>query len=229
MDNIKDDFFVKDSQNQATTTEQLLDKNEKVLWKARPKKFAYMMSQSIAMAPFAILWLVFDLTAIIALFSVPMNEAPPFIPFVLIGFFAVHLTPVWIWLGQIIKASKDMHTIEYIITNKRVLEIRGKANRYIHSSIKLNEIEDAKLNKNFIDKILKVGDIYVSSKENKIVLFDVTEAEFVVAKLLQLVHNPEKSKREEFYENSHECAHCGTYYDSNKSKCPSCGAPIGRR
>lgn len=121
-----------------------------------------------------------------------------------------------------------MHTIEYIITNKRVLEIRGTV-RYIYASIKLNEIEDAQLDKKFIDKILKVGDIYVSSKENKIVLFDVTDSEFVVAKLLQLVSSPEKSKREEFYENSHECAHCGTYYDSNKSKCPSCGAPIGRR
>lgn len=229
MDNIKDDFFVKDLQNQATTTEQLLDKNEKVLWKARPKKFAYMMSQSIAMAPAAIIWLIFDLTIIIALFTIPKDEMPSMATLFLIGFFALHLTPVWIWLGQIIKASKDMHTIEYIITNKRVLEIRGKANRYIHSSIKLNEIEDAKLNKNFIDKILKVGDIYVSSKENKFVLFDVTDAEFVVTKLLQLVHNPEKSKREEFYENSHECAHCGTYYDSNKSKCPSCGAPIGKK
>ena len=169
MDNIKDDFFVKTSQNTAQTLEELLQPTEKILWKARPKKFAYMMSKSIAMMPVALIWLVLDLTVLIFIFSAP--NLPAFLPVFLVGFFALHLTPVWIWLGQIIKASKEMNSIEYAITNKRVLEVRGKT-RYIHASIKLAEIEDAVLSKNFIDKMLKVRDIYISGKENKIVLVD---------------------------------------------------------
>lgn len=228
MDNIKDDFFVKTSHNTARTAEQLIDENEKILWKARPKKFAYLMSKSISMAPAAIIWLIFDLTIIIAICTIPKGEIPIMMPLFLIGFFALHLTPVWIWLGQIIKASKEMHTIEYVITNKRVLEIRGTT-RYIHASIKIKDIEDAVLDKNFIDKILKVGDIYISGIENKIVLFDITESEFILNKLLQLVNTPEKNKKQEFYANNHECLHCGTYYDGELSKCPSCGAPLTKK
>ena len=37
-----------------------LVEGETLIWKAKPKKSAFIINKSITMAPFAILWLIFD-------------------------------------------------------------------------------------------------------------------------------------------------------------------------
>ena len=121
-----------------------------------------------------------------------------------------------------------MNSIQYMITNKRIVEVRGKTSVYFSAEIKLSEITNTELKISFIDRILRVGDIYISADESKtVVLFDIPNSEFIRERIEQLIRDSkeEKNKKAAFYDNNHECAHCGSYYDAALRKCPMCGAP----
>ena len=229
MKNIDEKYFHLNNETKINKPEDLLSSGEKVLWKGKPKKSAYVLGKSIKLMPIAIIWGLIDITILITVFS--QGELPGFAYLFLLGFFALHLMPVWIWLGSMIKAAREMNSIQYMITNKRIVEVRGKQSLYFNAEIKLTEIENTSLKISFIDRILRVGDIYVSAEKSKtIVLFDIPNSEFIRERLEKLVNDTteEKSKKEAFYENNHECSHCGSYYDSSKNKCPMCGAPTNR-
>lgn len=229
MKNIDESYFHLNSNTKLNKPEDLLISGEKILWKGKPKKSAYVLGKSIGLMPVAIIWGLIDFTA---LFSVLFfGELPLFAYFILIPFFAIHLMPVWIWLGSVLKASKEMHSIQYIITNKRIIEVRGTHTLYFDKEIKLTEIENTSLKISIIDRILKVGDIYISASKSKtVVLFDIPNSEFIRERIEKLIHdsNESKTQKDAFYENNHECGHCGSYFDLSKHKCPMCGAPVDR-
>lgn len=229
MKNIDEKYFHLDNKNKINSPEDLLTSGEKVLWKGKPKKSSYVLGKSIKLMPVAIIWGLIDITILLSVFS--LGNMPATVYIFLFGFFALHLMPVWIWLGSMIKAAREMNSIQYMITNKRIVEVRGTHSLYFSSEIKLNEIENTSLRISFIDRILKVGDIYISAQKSKtIVLFDIPNSEFIQERLDKLISdtNEEKTKKSAFYENNHECAHCGSYYDASKQKCPMCGAPTNK-
>ena len=226
MKQIDEKYFHLNNETKINKPEDLLTSGEKILWKGKPKKSSYVLGKSIGLMPIAILWGLIDISLLVTVFT--QGGVPGFAYIFLIGFFALHLMPVWIWLGSMVKAAKEMNSIQYIITNKRIVEVRGKQSLYFAAEIKLNEIEDTSLKISFIDKILKVGDIYISAKQSKtIVLFDIPNSEFIRERLSKLISDTEsKNQKDAFYENNHECGHCGSYYDLSLHKCPMCGAPI---
>ena len=221
MKEINENFFKSEINNRQIT--DLLMKDEKILWKGTPKKLAYVLSKSIGMIPFALIWLFIDMSIIITLITSTNNSGLPFL--IIIPFFALHLLPVWICIAQIIKACKEMKHIEYVITNKRIFEVFGQKNKYIRSQLNISDIKNSNLKINGIDRFLKVGDIYISGKNSKtFVLFDIPNSEFISTKINELADKT-NSTPSQFYSHSYECEHCGTYYDKRKNKCPSCGAP----
>lgn len=225
MKKINENYFVKDTTIDTTDATNLLDKNEKILWKAKPKKLAYVLSKSIKLMPIAIIWLLIDLSIILNLFFSDIFNEIGFMLIFFIGFFALHLMPVWIWIGSMVKASREMQSLEYIITNKRILEIFGQNNKYIKTQLALKDMESTNLKVSSIDKFLKVGDIYISGKNKKnMVLFDITDYEFINSQIAKLCNNSTQVESP-FYTNSFECEHCGTQFSSEKVRCPSCGAP----
>ena len=226
MKQIDEKYFHLNNETKINKPEDLLTSGEKILWKGKPKKSSYVLGKSISLMPIAIIWGIIDLSILFTVFS--QGNMPGFAYIFLIGFFALHLMPVWLWLGSMIKAAKEMNSIQYIITNKRIVEVRGKQSLYFAAEIKLNEIEDTSLKISCIDKILKVGDIYISANQSKtIVLFDIPNSEFIRERLSKLISDTEsKNQKDAFYENNHECGHCGSYYDLSLHKCPMCGAPI---
>lgn len=228
MKNIDENFFRINEETKINKPEDLLAENEKVLWRGKPKKSAYVLGKSLAMMPIAIIWGLIDLTMIMTVLSI--DSLPTSAYLYLIGFFALHLAPVWIWLGSIIKAAKEMNSIQYMITDKRIVEVRGRKSLYFHAEIKLAEIKETSLKISFIDRILRVGDIYISADEIKsIVLFDIPNSEFIRERIEKLIHDTNDSSKSTFYKNNRACAHCGSYYDSSKHKCPMCGAPANKK
>ncbi len=170
-------------ENETKKAEDFLDEKETILWRGIPKKFAYVLGKTMTIMPLALLWLIIDVSILVFMCSVGI---PSMIWFFIIPFFALHLTPVWIWLAGMLKAAKETKTIEYVITNKRVIEFRGKT-KYIHSQIHLKDLKDAVLKRNVVDKILKVGDIYVKESTTKeIVLSDIPNSEYMHTKILNL-------------------------------------------
>ena len=227
MKNIDEKYFHLNNDTRINKPEDLLTSGEKVLWRGKPKKSSYVLGKSIKLMPVAIIWGLIDISILVTVFS--QGNMPGFAYLFLLGFFALHLMPVWIWLGSMIKASKEMNSIQYMITNKRIVEVRGNQSLYFNVEIKLTEIENTSLKISFIDRLLRVGDIYISpSKSKSIVLFDIPNSEFIRERIEKLVNDTRDSKteKEAFYENNHECGHCGSYFDLSKHKCPMCGAPV---
>ena len=79
--------------------------------------------------------------------------------FFIIPFFLLHLAPVWIWLWNVITASKRWEHTKYYVTDKRIIIKNGfVAENY--QTIYYKDIRNVFLNIGIIDKMLGVGDIH---------------------------------------------------------------------
>jgi len=226
MKNIDERFFNFEGKDNIVKEEDLLNPDEKILWKSQPKKLSYILSMSSKLIPFAIIWLLFDLFAIVFSFASMLSSSEnTYMLLILIPFFALHLTPVWLCIGTIVKASKEVKYTTYIITNFRAIEISGKDNKYIVGQLSLVEMTEANLKESLTDRLLKCGDIYIKDiNRNTLIFFDVSNPEFITSKISAICGK--KNAYEEFYDTHYECSHCLSYIDSSRKKCPNCGAPV---
>ena len=220
MNRIDENFFKNNTASKNSIESSLFD-DEKILWKGRPKKMAYVLGRSLAIMPIGLIWGIIDIGILVTLFS--NNFMPPQMLLFIIPFFALHLTPFWIWLYNLIKASNETKTVIYVITNKRIMIFKGE-NVVIDTALDIDEINDATLKVNFIDKMLGVGDIMVFAGQKRAFISDIPNSEFMHKKILDLCERNDEQK-EEFYTQKVECPHCGTFYDKNETRCPSCGSP----
>ena len=157
MDKYSSSYYT--SYNEYGELERMLMPDESVIWKGTPKKSAYVINSSMKMAPFAIVWLLFD-GFFIANF-IGAGAVPGAMLFMIIPFFALHLMPVWIWLFNLLTASKRWKNTEYAVTNKRIL-IRNGFVGYQYETIYYTDITNVSLRVGVIDKMLGVGDIYLA-------------------------------------------------------------------
>ena len=111
--------YFNDNTNQMHEIEDVLTEGEKVLWRGKPNKTSYIWAAVLKMMPIALLWLAFDGAFIYMMLTA--DEAPTEMMWFIIPFFAIHLAPVWIWIGNIVKAVGEIRNIEYAITDKRVI------------------------------------------------------------------------------------------------------------
>ncbi len=157
MDKYNSSYYT--SYNEYSELERMLMPDESIIWKGIPKKSAYIINSSMKMAPFALIWLLFDGLFIYNFLSA--GEMLGSMLLMIIPFFALHLMPVWIWLFNLLTASKRWKNTEYAVTNKRVL-IRNGLVGYQYDSIYYTDIANVSLRVGTIDKMLGVGDIYLA-------------------------------------------------------------------
>ena len=171
--------------------EDLLGKDEEILWRAKPKKSAYIWSKILNMFPIALIWGILDGIIIYMLikYGVFSLSPTPLIVFLII-FFIIHLTPIWIWISNIVTAVFQYKNIEYALTTKRLI-IRSGIIIDI-KNIFYADIQSVNLRVGALDKILKVGDIYIRSNFETAVLWDI-ENPYVIANRLQNIVNDIKT------------------------------------
>ena len=157
------------------------DMKTSLLWREKPNKKAYIWSRVLNMLPFALLWLIFDLTFIVSMFLVPGWILSAAIT-ILIMFFLLHLTPVWIWIGGIIKGVKEHKNIEYAFTEKRII-IRSGFIGIDFKNIYCSDVESVNLKVGFVNRVLKVGDIYIKSNDKSTVIYDIKNPYEITNKL----------------------------------------------
>ena len=222
MKELDDNYFDKNqSTKEETQFEDLLKKGEKILWKGRPKKFSYALSSSIKFFPIALIWAMIDVGFIFAIAN--SGIANKFMIMFLIPFFALHLLPVWLFIGMFIKGLRDLKGVKYIITNRRVVVFKND-NQFDLKAIAIENLSQVKLTRGIIDKMLKVGDIEIQSNISEIIKFsDVFDSEFLTKKLNEIILN-KSSNGVDIYKEHFICEHCGSYCDKSLSKCPNCGA-----
>ena len=184
-----DEKYFQESQMQANAVEDILVDGENVLWRDKPDKKAHIAAAIVKSLPFTIIWILFDFGFIIGI-SIGMSMKA--IPIALLGFiipfFAVHLTPVWMWIAGIIKAAAELKNMEYVFTDKRVI-VRSGVIGIDFKSLYYNEVESVNVKVGWTDKIFKVGDIYINAKSSAAVLYDLHNPYNLGSKLQQVVQD----------------------------------------
>ena len=130
----------------------VLAAGEAILWRGKPKKSAFIASRSLTMLPFAVIWLVLDMGFISNIFG--SGDMLWF----MIPFFALHLMPVWIWLGSTLTAGKRWKNTMYYVTNRRII-IQSGFFAVNEKTLFYKDIRNAQLQIGLIDKIAGTGSI----------------------------------------------------------------------
>lgn len=125
---------------------------ETILWRGKPKKSAFIAGRSLTMLPIAVIWLIIDLGFIGGAFA--SGEMLWF----MIPFFALHLMPVWIWLGSTLTAGKRWKNTQYYVTNRRIILQSGFL-AVNEKSLFYKDIRNAQLHIGIIDKFSGTGSI----------------------------------------------------------------------
>ena len=160
----------------------MLADNEEVIWFGNPQKKCHVLGAILKMLPIAIIWALVDGFMIGAMVRMGTFNEVSYLKFILIPFFLVHLTPVWLWIAGIIKAYAGYKKITYCITNQRIIIKQGIISSDLRS-ILLSEVDSLNLRAGILDKICKTGDVYVVGKTLSITFNDVINPEEVYKKL----------------------------------------------
>ncbi len=139
------------------TARPVLSSGEHILWSGKPKKNAFVAAHSLTLMPIAIVWICFDFTAISGIFS------SGGVQWFLLGFFALHLMPVWIWLGSLITAPKRWRNTNYYVTNRRII-IQGGFLAVNEKSLFFKEIRSVQSKVGIFDKLFGTGSILFNSE-----------------------------------------------------------------
>ena len=124
---------------------------EHILWRGKPKKSAYVADKALAMLPIAAVWLVFDLNFL------RRSSGGGFE----LLFMAVHMLPVWLWLGSAATSVLQWRNEDYYLTNKRIIIHRGifKPRR---ESVFLRDVHSIRTHYGLLDRLFGSGDIYMN-------------------------------------------------------------------
>lgn len=189
MKTIDENYFINTEEKKTGSIEDNLVEDERILWQGKPRKGSYILSAVVKMMPIAILWLCFDGGFIGLLIGFRIWDSVPIgLIFFFIFFFAFHLAPVWIWLGNILKANRSYKNVAYAFTNQRIIVKTGAIATTI-TSIYYSELVGVSLHIGIVERLFKVGDIYISSTDQSIVLEDIEDCHFVSNQLQKIAHD----------------------------------------
>lgn len=183
MGKIDENYFKMESNMNQNQIEDMIDSDENVLLRVKPKKSAFILNSIISMLPIALIWILFDGFFISMIF---ISHAPAIIWAILVPFFAFHLMPVWIWISKIVSANISHKNIEYAFTEKRII-IRSGVVGIDFKNIYYTDIKGVNLRVGLIDRMCKVGDIYIQANDQSAVLFDIENPYFILSKIQKIV------------------------------------------
>lgn len=130
----------------------VLSAGEAILWQGKPKRSAFIATKSLTLLPIAVIWLILDMSFIGSAFSSGQMV------FFMIPFFALHLMPVWIWLGSTVTAGRRWKNTNYYVTNRRII-IQGGFLAVNETSVFYKDIRNAQLRIGLLDKLFGTADI----------------------------------------------------------------------
>ncbi len=183
MKEIDQSYFQYDGKDTKSSIDEALTNDEQILWRGKPKKASYVWSHFTRLLPIAIVWLIFDGAFLGCLFG--FGGVPKFVYYIIIPFFLIHLAPVWVWIGGTIRASIEHKNIEYAFTTKRII-VKTGAIGVDFRNIYYSDIVSVNVKVGIIDKMYKVGDVYIRTNNESVVLFDI-EDYMVILKALQKI------------------------------------------
>lgn len=183
MGTIDENYFKMPDVEQNNSIEEILDSDETLLLKQKPKKKAYIFNSIAKFLPLTLIWFLFDAGFICMLAFV---EVPTMVWAFVIPFFALHMAPVWIGIVNIVKAGKAWKNLEYAFTDRRIIVRSGIIGINL-ANVYYADIKGVNLRVGLFDRLFKVGDIYITAAEQSQVLYDLENAYFILNRIQKLV------------------------------------------
>lgn len=162
--------------------EDILSENEKILQRIKPKKSTLILEAFLKGLPFVLIWLLADLAIVLGI--IYSEEANEILPFIFI-FIAVHLLPVWMYLANIVRTVLGSKNIEYVFTDKRII-IRSGVIGIDFKSILYTDISGINCKVGIIERICKVGDLYIKATNQSAVLNNIPRPYFFLNQLQKI-------------------------------------------
>ncbi len=219
MKKIDYDYF--GNENNKKTIDDILEENEKILWKAKPKKLSIASRLLINnIGP------ILSIPCLIIMIVVPFLIAKAPLKYIfpaVVLFLSSLIVPLMI--KGIISDIKEQRNTKYFITNKRIVVITGK-NQFVKEEVMISDIIGVNIKQSKMDSMFGVYDLYIIGFKGLAVLEDIKEGPIVKRELDQLVYN--KEQNEKFYSELDTCPYCGSSIAKNLKKCPYCGVKINR-
>lgn len=140
-----------------------LSSTEKVLWYGKKAKGVSVLEAIFnPMLPFALIWALIDGAFIFGITAASQtSDVPRGMGLGLLGFFAIHLMPVWMYLGGVLTAALKAGHTDYCVTDKGVYVQQG----VLSSKVIMKPYPDmmsVTFRQGFFDKIFHTGDVAIS-------------------------------------------------------------------
>ncbi|MCR5348626.1 MAG: PH domain-containing protein [Bacilli bacterium] len=190
MARIDSDFFKIDDNAaiKVNAVEDVLTEDEEVLLRLTPDRRDYILESIFKGLPFVLLWVAFDVFAITMMVNSGAFAHMGAIIFLIIGFFALHLLPVWLYVAGIVRRIGGYKNVEYVFTDRRLI-IRSGLVGIDFKFFYYSDITSVDVKVGLWDRMFKVGDIYVKSTTQAAVLEDVHNPYQYGAKIQELIQD----------------------------------------
>ena len=140
----------------------LIGKDEKILYAGKPDMKCFIFESIFnPLLPFAIVWGLFDMFFIGTAFSSDQSDK---VAFFIVPFMALHLMPVWIYLGGALLSFRRYRNTAYIVTDKAIYASGGIFAR-TYKSKPFAELSHVDLHRGIFDQWFGVGDIITTSAQ----------------------------------------------------------------
>lgn len=142
---------------------RLVGNNETILYEGKPNKACFIFESIFnPLLPFALLWGILDFGIIGTTLFASQQEDLQEMAFFLIPFFAIHLMPVWLYLGGVLVSFRKYRNTNYMITDKAIYITNGVFSRHFNQK-SFAEMSHIDLRRGIFDQMFNVGDIICST------------------------------------------------------------------
>ena len=183
--NIDENYFKTNNPMKQNKIEDILSEDEIILQRLLPNRKVLLLEALFKGLPFVLLWVAFDVFFIFMMIANNVLEQQPFMLWVMIGFFAFHLMPLWLYILNIIRTMAGAKNIEYVFTNRRII-IKSGVIGIDFKNIYYSDVEGINCKVGIFDRMFKVGDLYIKAHDQSAVLMNIEQPYFFLKKLQRI-------------------------------------------
>lgn len=141
----------------------MIGSNERIIWEGKPNKKCFIFEAIFnPLLPFAVIWGALDFSIIGFGFKDMISDGGASMALFMIFFFALHLMPVWIYLGGALLSFLRYKNCYYIVTDRAVYVSGGIITRSVNTK-PFAEMNSVNLHRGVFDRMFNVGDIMFTS------------------------------------------------------------------
>ena len=139
----------------------LIGENEKILYEGKPDKKCFIFESVFnPLLPFALIWGIIDLTVVGGAALTDFSSLIFIIPFM-----AIHMMPVWLYLGGVLLTARLYKNTEYIVTDHAIYVSGGVFTKTFKTK-PFAELSHVDLHRGIFDQKFGVGDIITTSSQH---------------------------------------------------------------